>query len=321
MTLMLFYYLSISNPAIAAKMNSKAGLTPFKTVNEILALPAKVMGKTKDVIASNDERVADLDNVIRLSEGDEKKRSRAQGIAYTPPANVAEAAPVAPPIAGANAPTSAIGQIFALPGQVIGQTKAVVEKNNSRTGVLDGVIANPHGTVAPTNKIGGRADGTVDSTKPVKPAPPVNTSVSADEKEKLAQSLIDFSLAQGAEEPAAGTGALQKPALPTPAGPVAPVTATLAQPKRVQLGGGIAITSPAIADTVEAGESFITWALNVKISGIFPGNPARVMLNDRLTRAGDPAHVRLGITFVGLDTENRLMLFRDKAGASVARSY
>lgn len=321
MTLMLFYYLSISNPTIAAKMNSKAGLTPFKTVNEVLAMPAKVMGKTKDVVASNDERVADLDNVISLSEGNEKKRSRAQAIASAPPAAVAEAAPVAPPTAGANAPTSAIGQIFALPGQVIGQTKAVVEKNNSRTGVLDGVIANPQGTVAPTNKVGGRAAGSEDPTKPVKPPPPVNTSVSADEKEKLAQSLIDFSLAQGAEEPAAGTGALQKPAVPSPAGPAAPVVATLAQPKRVQLGGGIAITSPAIADTIEAGESFITWAMNVKVSGIFPGNPARVMLNDRLTRAGDPAHVRLGITFVGLDTENRLMLFRDKAGASVARSY
>jgi hypothetical protein len=321
MTLMLFYYLSISNPTIAAKMNSKAGLTPFKTVNEVLAMPAKVMGKTKDVVASNDERVADLDNVISLSEGNEKKRSRAQAIAYTPPAAVAEAPPVAAPTAGANAPTSAIGQIFALPGQVIGQTKAVVEKNNSRTGVLDGVIANPQGTVAPTNKVGGRAAGTADPAKPEKPPPPVNTSVSADEKDKLAQSLIDFSLAQGAEEPAAGNGTLQKPAVPTPAGPAAPVVATLAQPKRVQLGGGIAITSPAIADTVEAGESFITWAMNVKISGIFPGSPARVMLNDRLTRAGDSAHVRLGITFVGLDIENRLMLFRDKAGASVARSY
>jgi hypothetical protein len=321
MTLMLFYYLSISNPTIAAKMNSKAGLTPFKTVNEILAMPAKVMGKTKDVVASNNERVADLDNVIQVSDGNEKKRSRAQNIAVTPPAPVAEAVPVAPPTAGANAPASAIGQIFALPGQVIGQTKAVVEKNNSRTGVLDGVIANPQGTAAQTNKFGGQAVGTVDPTKPVKPPPPVNTSVSADEKEELAQSLIDFSLAQSTEDPAAGTGTLQKPAVPTPAGPVAPVVATLAQPRRIQLGGGIAVTSPAIADTVEAGESFITWTMNVKISGIFPGNPARIMLNDRLARAGDPAHVRLGITFVGLDTENRLILFRDKAGASVARSY
>lgn len=278
MTLMLFYYLSSSNPTIAAKINSKAGLTPFKTINEVLAMPAKVMGKTKDVVASNDERVTDLDNVINLSEGNEKKRSRAQATAPTPPAAVAEVAPVAPPTADANAPTSAIGQIFALPGQVIGQTKAVVDKNNSRTGVLDGVIANPQGTVTTAKKAGARAVGTADPTKPLQPPLPVNTSVSADEKEKLAQALIDFSLAQGADEPAAATGTLQKSPPPISAGPTAPVIATLAQPKRVHLGGGIAITSPAIADTVAAGESFITWAMKVKISGISPGNPARVML-------------------------------------------
>ncbi len=319
-TLMLFYYLSISNPTIAAKMNSKAGLTPFKTVNEVLAMPAKVMGKTKDVVASNDERVAELDNVISHSEGNEKKRSRTQGLAYTPPVPVAEAAPVAANSA-ANAPTSAIGQIFALPGQVIGQTKAVVEKNNSRTGVLDGVIANPQGTVSSATKAGGRTAATADPTKPIAPPPPVNTTVSADEKEKLAQSLIDFSLAQGAEEPTDGTDAAKSAQKVVPVGPTAPIVATIAQPKRIQLGGGISITSPVIADTIEAGETFITWVMNVKISGIFPGNPGRVMLNDRLTRAGDPAHVRLGITFVGLDAENRLLLFRDKAGASVARSY
>jgi hypothetical protein len=58
-----------------------------------------------------------------------------------------------------------------------------------------------------------------------------------------------------------------------------------------------------------------------QISGSFPGNPGRAILNDRLTRAGGPAHLRLGITFVGLNAETRLLLFSDKAGASVARSY
>jgi hypothetical protein len=51
---------------VAAKMNSNAGITAFNTVNEILAIPTKVMGQTKDVVVSNDEFVADLDNVIVL---------------------------------------------------------------------------------------------------------------------------------------------------------------------------------------------------------------------------------------------------------------
>ena len=99
------------------------------------------------------------------------------------------------------------------------------------------------------------------------------------------------------------------------------MVATIDQPKRIQLGGGIVITGPVITDTIEASETFMTWVINVKISGSFPGNPGRVILNDRLTRARGPAHVRQGITFAGLDAETQLLLFRDKAGASVARSY
>ena len=99
------------------------------------------------------------------------------------------------------------------------------------------------------------------------------------------------------------------------------MVATIDQPKRIQLGGGIVITGPVITDTIEASETFMTWVINVKISGSFPGTPGRAILNDRLTRAGGPAHVRLGITFVGLNAETRLLLFSDKAGASVARSY
>jgi hypothetical protein len=76
-----------------------------------------------------------------------------------------------------------------------------------------------------------------------------------------------------------------------------------------------------IADTIEASESFMTWVMNVKISSIFPSNPGRAILNDRLTRAQDPAHVRMGFRFVRLDAEPRLLLFRDKGGSSVARGY
>ncbi|MSU52120.1 MAG: hypothetical protein EXS41_01815 [Opitutaceae bacterium] len=106
-TLMLFYELSSSNPMVTAKMNSKVDLTPFKTVNEVLAMPAKVMGKTEDVVASNDKRVTDLDHVIRLSDGNEKKRSRAQGLASRPPLPIADAAPGSAATAAANAPTNA----------------------------------------------------------------------------------------------------------------------------------------------------------------------------------------------------------------------
>jgi hypothetical protein len=46
-TLMLFCYRSTSNPTVAAKMNSNASITPLETVNEILAIPTKVMGRPR----------------------------------------------------------------------------------------------------------------------------------------------------------------------------------------------------------------------------------------------------------------------------------
>jgi len=316
---MLFYYLSVSNPAIAAKMTSKSGLTPFKTVNQILAMPAQVLGKTKDVVASNDERVADLDNVITLSEGKDQK-TRPQGSVYTPPT---DAVPE-PAVAGAGepkAPTSAIGQMLSLPGQALKQTKAVVEKNNARSGTLDGVIANPEGMA---NTTGERAARTAIPGATQKLQSPAKTSVSAEDTDKMARSLIDFSLAQSAADQAAGpnpapTISPLKPAVVSSSGG-APA-ASVSSPKRLQLGGGITITSPSPTGGTEANEAFLTWVVNVKISGVFPGSPARVMLNDRLTRAGDPAQIRLGISFDGLDVEQRLIYFRDKGGATVSRSY
>ncbi len=316
---MLFYYLSISNPAIAAKMSSKAGLTPFKTVNQILAMPAQVMGKTKDVVASNDERVADLDNVITLSEGKDPK-TRPQGSVYTPPTDSAPE-PAFAAAGETKAPTSAIGQMFALPGQVLNQTKAVVEKNNARAGTLDGVIANPEGMAkTPADKAG----RTATPGAPKKPAPPVKTSVSAEDTDKMAQSLIDFSLAQSAADQAAGIipapiVSSLKPAVVAPS--EATPAASVHSPKRLQLGGGITITSPSPNGGIEASEAFLTWVVNVRISGVFPGSPARVMINDRLTRTGDPAQIRLGISFDGLDVEQRSIFFRDKNGATVSRSY
>jgi hypothetical protein len=244
-TLMLVYYRSTSNPTLAAKLNRKTGLNPFKTMNEVLVMPAKVMGKTKDV----------------------------------------------------------------------------VDKNNSRTGVVNGVIANPQGTSASADQVGGRTAAATDPTKSTASPPPVNTAVSADEKERLAPSLIDYSLAHAAEQQAEGTNSANLSQNSVPVGPATPMVATVDQPKRIQLGGAIVITIPVTTDTIEASETFTTWVTNAKISGSFPGNPGRVILNDRLTRAGGPAHLRLGITFVGLNAETRLLLFSDKAGASVARSY
>jgi hypothetical protein len=52
------------NPKAREWATSKNGPTPFKSVNQLLALPAQLVGKTKDVVATNDARVGVLDRVI-----------------------------------------------------------------------------------------------------------------------------------------------------------------------------------------------------------------------------------------------------------------
>ena len=311
---MLYYYLSIANPDALPKYDPKtgAGPTPFKTINQILALPGQVLGKTKEVVATNDARVADLDRVVAQSENKDDK-ARARGPAYVPPTDPAPA----PADATAAAPRSALGQIAALPGQVIGQTKGAVEKNNARAGVLDGVIANPDGI-----EKGPAATRPPVAGTPAKPEPVAATSVGAQEAADMAQSLVNFSLAQNAANPAnpaSPAPAKARPAAVAP--PTTPSPAPVAQPKKIQIGGGIVITSPGVPGTTEAGELFVTWVMNAKISGVFPGSPAKIMLNERLVRAGDTAQVRLKIKLEGLDLDNHLILFRDESGATVSRSY
>ncbi len=318
---MLYYYLSIANPKALPKYDPKtgAGATPFKAINQILAMPAQVLGKTKDVVASNDERVADLDHVIDASEGKDGKK-RAAGASYRPPtASESDSGPAAVTEGAPTAPRSAIGQIFALPGQVIGQTKAVVEKNNARTGVLDGVIANPEGMAkGPATREVRAATG-----PNAKTSPPAKTSVSSQDTADLEQSLINFSLAQST--PAAPDASEPKPpAAPAIAlipSPTPPAPAITGPPRKIQLGGGITITTPGLTGTAEASEIFVAWVMNVKVSGISPGSPSRVVLNERLVREGDIVQTRLSINFGGIDVAHRLLLFRDKSGATVSRSY
>ncbi len=51
------------------------GPTPFKIVNQILAIPAQALGKTDDVVKANNARVGQLDGVIKEEEEKAKDKS------------------------------------------------------------------------------------------------------------------------------------------------------------------------------------------------------------------------------------------------------
>lgn len=83
---------------------------------------------------------------------------------------------------------------------------------------------------------------------------------------------------------------------------------------------GLSATTPVEA-APDATPEFRAFVVNARLSGVFQGDPARAVLNGRLVRAGEVVDAGLGITFVGLDSERRSLVFKDQSGATVARRF
>ncbi len=67
--------------ATQGNLDGSGGPTPFNAVNQILAIPARAIGKTKDVVAASDARVGVLDKVI----ADDAKKSGQEARALDDP--------------------------------------------------------------------------------------------------------------------------------------------------------------------------------------------------------------------------------------------
>ena len=171
-------------------------------------------------------------------------------------------------------PYKAINQILAIPAQAIGKTKDVVAANDARVGVLDKVIAESEG----------------------KKLNPDGTPVSA----------------------------LDAPIDPTTATPTVwatPVEKPLPVLSEIKLGGGLVIASASPPGAPAPSQPFLYWVAGLNISGVLQGSPARIRLNNVLTREGELANPALGITFDHLEPAKKLIVFRDRSGALVTRNY
>ena len=87
--LMGYFALIALNPkarewATQGAKDGSGGPTPFKSMNQILAIPAQAIGKTKDVVAAGDARVGVLDGVIAEEEGKKKKQGAAAHVVTDP---------------------------------------------------------------------------------------------------------------------------------------------------------------------------------------------------------------------------------------------
>jgi hypothetical protein len=104
-----------------------------------------------------------------------------------------------------------------------------------------------------------------------------------------------------------------KSAAKAPAPPVA-TSSTIAP--------GISATNGDITAAAEASPAFRLFVANAKINGVFPtATPPRIMLNGRLVRGGDMVESTLAITFDSVDAEKKLLIFKDKSGATVSHRY
>jgi hypothetical protein len=107
------------------------------------------------------------------------------------------------------------------------------------------------------------------------------------------------------------------------AAPVAPKpkSPAIAQPPTMApVGPGLA-ASVHLEAAPDASPEFRSFVATARVSGVFQGAPARVMINGKLTRAGETVDPGLGIIFEGLDPEKKHLIFRDPSGVIISRRY
>jgi hypothetical protein len=109
---------------------SGKGPTPFKALNQVLAIPAQAMGKTDDVVKANNARVGVLDGVIKEEEG--KAKGGAGGRGSRPVVDPFSNAPAADPKNAARAAGAAEAAGETGPQAVSGATLlALAEKRGA----------------------------------------------------------------------------------------------------------------------------------------------------------------------------------------------
>ena len=93
-----------SKPGPGGAPPSGKGPTPFKVVNQILAIPAQALGKTDDVVKANNARVGQLDGLIKEEEGKAKGGTSGHSRPVVDPFSNPAASPGQPAGGGATAP-------------------------------------------------------------------------------------------------------------------------------------------------------------------------------------------------------------------------
>jgi hypothetical protein len=138
--------------------DGSGGPTPFKTVNQLLAIPAQAVGKTKDVVAASDVRTGMVNSVV----AEEEKNAKGGGRSSKPLSDIfAKSAPGADaggkPAAGEekDAGDSSVSRERLLALAEKNASAAVEEANKPVAPVRTAPVAPPPPPGPPEMKLGG----------------------------------------------------------------------------------------------------------------------------------------------------------------------
>jgi hypothetical protein len=109
------------------------------------------------------------------------------------------------------------------------------------------------------------------------------------------------------------------PVTPLPIGPA--TGERVASTATVELAPGVTATTESIRAVPNASPEFRSFVANVKISGVYSGNPPRAFINGRLFRTGEMVDDAQEIYFDSIDAASRSLVFKDSRGTTVSRRY
>jgi len=108
---------------------------------------------------------------------------------------------------------------------------------------------------------------------------------------------------------------------PTPPVEKPPAEVSVAAISQTKISQGITVTTTTMLSAVEASPAFQSFVADVRINGVFQGSPARALLNGRTYKEGEIVEPTLGISFAGVEPDEKQIVFRDPSGAIVKRKY
>ncbi len=171
-----------------------------------------------------------------------------------------------------------------------------------------------------------------------KPAPGPTPSETLNQAAAMPGQMIDKAKAAVDAHTASGTEPVnevvdgQKPAAPAPAAGVslpAPGAPTTAPAEAAATPAPVAAPVPAepqtvhidIAPTESASPAFKAFISGLRVSGVFQGAHPRVLIGSRTYEVDEVVNEDLGIVFVGVDPERKLVLFKDGTGVTLVKKY